>query len=144
MKPIALILSASIMLAGCQSLGKLVTPNGQLITQTAVYVAVGAAVGSDPTTEKVKAGQIKSIATQVLALDQGQSVAIAAIEAAVTAKLATMNLPPPDMLAAQLLMATLATLVQNQLNAGAASPTAQVAIAQVLNDVITATAAYGV
>jgi len=133
-----------IALSACQSLGQLVTPNAQLVTQAAVYVAVGAAVGTDPLAAKSKALKIKMIATELFALDSGQSVALSALETAVSAKIASLNLPPPDLLAAELLVSTLATLVTNQTQAGAAASSAQVAIAQVLQDVIMATGAYGV
>lgn len=140
--------AAIVALAGCAELSKLTTPAAQPFVQVAVDAAVGLAVGNDAATQKVRATQIKSIATQVLQADSGTSATLAALEGVVNAKLATLKLPAADMAAAQLLTATLAAVIQSQLSSStaASSVTAQtqVAVSQIMNDVINATSVYGV
>jgi len=138
---------ALVGLSGCATLGKIVTPTVQPFLQVAVDVAVATAVGANPATQKTNAARIKTIATEVLTLDTGTQVALSAVEAAVNAKIASLNLPPADLAAAQLLTATLEAIIQTKLQgsaAGTVTQTTQVAIADVVNDVISATSAYGV
>jgi hypothetical protein len=134
-------------LSGCATLAKIVTPAAQPFLQVAVDVAVATAVGNDASVQKVRAARIKAIAVEVLTLDTGTQVALSAIEAAVNAKIATLNLPPIDLAAAQLLTSTLTAVIQAKLDAtpaGAVTATTQVAISDICNDVISAVSAYGV
>ncbi len=131
---------------GCASLGKLMTPAAVPFVQVAVDVAVAAAVGTDPAAQKTKASQIKAIAQQLLLVDQGEAVTLTALQAIVNAKVASLNLPPADVAAAMLLTQALTDAVTAEISTatqGAVSPATQVAIAQVLNDVISATTAFG-
>lgn len=143
----ALLVLPLLSLSGCANLASVLTPASQPFLQVAVDAAVAGAVGSDASTQKAKALKIKTIATEVLTIDTGTQVALSAVEAAVNAKIATLNLPPADLVAAQLLTATLAAVIQTKLNtstAGAVTQTTQVAIADIANDVISACSAYGV
>lgn len=134
-------------LSGCATLGKIFTPTAAPYVQVAVDVAVAAAVGTDSTTQVAKATRIKVIAQQLLAADSSSTATLSAIEVVLNAKLVSLNLPAGDLAAAELLTNTLAAVVQAQLSnpdTAAKLGTAQVQIALVLNDVITATSAYGV
>jgi hypothetical protein len=66
----------------------------------------------------------------------------------VNQKIAALHLPPGDVAAAQVLLGTLAYAVQQEIQNlsthGNVTNTTQAAVAEILNDVITATAAYGV
>lgn len=144
---IIIALVATLALSGCSTLSKLTTPTAQPYIQAAVAVAVAVAVGTDSASQKAKALQIKGIAQQLLAVDQGATVPLTQLEAIVDAKIALLNLPASDVLAAQILMAAVSSAVQLEIQSvtsGAVTPTTQAAVAAVLNDVITATAAYGV
>jgi len=141
---------ASLLLfgcSGCSFISKLATPGAQPYVQAAVDIAVAQAVGTDPTVWKEKAGQIKTIATEVLAVDQGSVVPLTQLEAFVNTKIQALKLPPGDVAAAQVLMAALSTAVQLEIQnlntKGNVTDQTQAAVAQILNDVITATAAYG-
>jgi hypothetical protein len=129
--------------AGCAQLASIVTPSSAPFIQVAVDVAVATAVQKG-----VPPAKIKSIAQAVLALDSGSTVVnLAAVQALLDAKLATMNLPPADLAAAQVLTAALDAIIQTKLSApsaGTVTAATEVAVAQVLNDVISATSAYGV
>jgi predicted small lipoprotein YifL len=141
-------IAALALLAGCTSLGNLTTPSGNVLVQVAVDVAVGQVVGTGPTA-KAKAAQISAIAQQALSIDQGSSVTLAALEGAVNAQIAKLNLPPADALAAQVLVQTVESIITQKLTGGATTtpagtvtPTSSVAIALVLQDVITACSVY--
>lgn len=168
MKNYGLKIFATLMIAasigGCASgaLGKLMTPNTVLIAQLAFDVSVGAVCGPDTAVGKAKAASLKLVATELLAIDQGSMVPLAALETSLQAKLATLNLPPADLMAAQMLMIvinqTISNLVQTSAAPAAAAAssgtapsttpattmTAQVAVATVLQQIINAASAYGV
>jgi hypothetical protein len=117
--------------------------------QVAVDVAVAQVVGTPGPAAHAKAQQIAAIANAALGVDEGSSVAITAIEAAVTAQVAKLSLPPADQMAAQILIQTVEGIIGQKLSTGSTSTAAgtvtaqsKVAIAQVLNDVIQATAVY--
>jgi hypothetical protein len=135
-----------VALSGCAVLSKLTTPAAAPFVQVAVDAAVAGAVGTNPAIAKTKAVKIKAIAQQALAADSGTTATLAAVEGVVNAQILKLNLPPADVAAAQLLTATLTVVIQNQLSSPSASgvtASTQVAIAQVLQDVILATSAYG-
>ena len=138
---------AALSLCGCATLSKITTPTAQPFVQAAVAVAVATAVGTNVASQKAKALQIKGIAQQLLAVDEGATVPLTQLESLVNAKILAMKLPQGDVLAAELLTAALTAAVQAEITGatnGAVSPTTQAAVATILNDVITATAAYGV
>jgi hypothetical protein len=137
---------ALALLSGCSFISKLTTPAAAPFVQVAVDAAVAVAVGTNQAVAKVKASQIKAIATQALAADTGTTATLSAIESVVNAQILKLNLPAGDVAAAQLLTATLTAVIQSELSspkASAVTAQTQVAIAQVLNDVILATSAYG-
>jgi hypothetical protein len=146
------MLIAMLCLNGCASLGNMITPTTVLVSQIAIDAAVGAVAGPDTIVGKAKAASIKTVASQLLAIDQGSNVAIAALQAALTAKIAALALSPADALAANSLVIAIDQMVQNMIAKPASStsttpavaPTAQVAVAQILQEVINACAAYGV
>jgi len=139
-------------LCGCTSLGKFITPTTVEIAQIAIDTAVGAVLGPDTVAAKATAVAIKSIATQLLAADTGSSVAIGALATELTTEIDTkLKLTPTEQLAANALVQIVATLVPNILaqtsstaTTPASAPSAKVAIATVLQQIINATAAYGV
>ena len=145
---IGLLMVSAAGLTGCAEISKLSTPAAQPFVQVAVDLAVARAVGTDPTTQQAQALKIKTIAQEVLAIDTGSSVPLSALEATVTAKIATLHLQPADAQAAQILVVTLGALVQQQIGSattgGAVTPDTKVAVAQICNFVITATSVYGV
>lgn len=128
-------------LTGCATIAKVLTPTAQPFVQAAVDVAVATAVQKG-----ISAAQIKSIAGQVLAADTGTQVALNAIEEIVNGKIVALHLPPADLAASQVLTATLEGVIQLELSGTAATAITaqtQVAVADLMNDVIIATAAYG-
>jgi hypothetical protein len=130
-----------LTMMACSTLSKLTTPAAQPFVQAAVDVAVATAIQKG-----IPAAQIKSIAQQVLAADSGTTVALGAVQALVLQKIAALKLPPADAVAAQLLVATLNGIIQVQLSGATAqkiTAETQVAIADLFNDVIVATSAYG-
>ena len=131
-----------VLLPACTTLGNLVSPTGSALVSVAVDLAVGAAVakGVSPTL-------IATTAQELLALDSGSSVAITAIDAALQAKLASLHLPPADLLAVNVLSTSIVAIINSKITAaggavktatGTVTATTQVAIALVLNDVIAA------
>ena len=97
---------------------------------------------ADPTTQHARAVKINTIAKQVLAIDQNTSMALVDVEAIVDAKIATLNLPAPDLIVANMLTAALGQALSAQLaltTKGAISPQTQIAIADVCNWIITDT-----
>jgi hypothetical protein len=136
------LFGALAMFAGCATVEKIVTPAAQPFIQAAVDVAVATAVQKG-----VPALEIKSIAAQVLAVDTGTQVALTAVETIINAKLVSLNLAPADLAAAEILTATLEGVLQLQLSGTAATAVTaqtQVAVADLMNDIIVATSAYGV
>ncbi len=152
MKRLALLATsviATALICACTTLGNLATPAANPLIQVAVDVAVAQVIGTPGPAAHAKALQIASIAKTALAVDQGSSVAIGAIQAAVNAEIVKLNLPPADLLAAQVLVQTIDAIIQQKLStgstttpAGTVTPATTVAIAQILNDVIAATAVY--
>jgi hypothetical protein len=119
----------------------LFTPQGAPFLQGSVDAAVAAAVQKG-----IPATKIKSFAQQILAADTGTQVALGAIESLINAKIAAMNLPAGDTAAAQILASTLEGFIQLGLSTTAASKITaqtQVDVADICNDLITATALYG-
>jgi hypothetical protein len=146
---ILLALLIPLLIGACTTLGNLATPAANPLIQVAVDVAVAQVVGAPGPAAHAKAQQIASIASTALAVDQGSSVAIGAIQAAVNAQIVKLNLPPADLLAAQVLVQTIDAIIQQKLVGGSATGPAgtvtaasTVAIAQILQDVIAATAVY--
>jgi hypothetical protein len=148
-------LSAST-LTGCAEITKLeqkiTSPGGQVISQIAVDLAIGAVVGNDPNA-KTKAGRVKSIAQKVIAADQGTSVTLSALVAVANSEIAKLQLPPAEQAASALLVQSLTILVSNALTpppgvtatpASTAAANVQVIVAQLMNQVILATSGYGV
>ena len=136
---------ALALLAGCASLGNLVSPASTTLVTVAADVAVAAAVGNVPGLQRAKAQTIVTIARQALALDTGSTVPLAQLEAGVNAQIAALHLPAGDQAAATILVATIEQVINQKLTAGggtATTPTGtvtsstKVAIAQVLNAVI--------
>lgn len=159
-KILAVATLSVLMLGGCASgaLGKLVTPNTVIISQLTFDVAVGAVCGSDTVVGRSKAASIKLVASQLLAVDQGSMVPLSALESTLQAKLATMKLPPADLMAVQELVTvvnqTISNLTQQPATPTSSSTapstvpptqmTAQVAVSTVLQQIINAASAYGV
>lgn len=137
---LACLVSTVATLSACSTLAKLVTPGAQPFVAAAADVAVATAVSKG-----ISAKQIKSIAQEVLAVDQGEAVTLTSIQAFVNTKIAGLNLPAGDVAASQILLAALSEAVQQEISSaqGKITPTTQAAIAEVLNDVIVACAAYG-
>jgi hypothetical protein len=141
-----LAVSASfVALTACAGLSSFLSPAAQPLEQAAVGAAVFAAVSADKATTTVqaaRAARINQIAKSILALDTGSSMALTDVEIIVNSKVAALNLPAADQLLAQLLTASLGEAIQAQLaltSKGAVSPQTQVAIASVMNWIITDT-----
>jgi hypothetical protein len=129
-------------LSACAGLSDLLAPSAQPLEQAAVAAAVMSTITAnhaDAATQKARAAKIASIANQVLALDTGTNMALVDIEIIVNSKIAALNLPPVDMLLADMLTASLGQALQAQLaitTKGAVSPQTQIAIAAVCKWVI--------
>lgn len=133
------ILAIALALTGCATLGKAITPTAQIVIQAAADAAVATAVSKG-----IPASQIKAIASQALALSQGNA-ALADIEAIVNARIGALKLPPGDMAAVQLLTSVIEQTIQTKIASNTASgvnSATQVAIADVLGAVVTATSYY--
>jgi hypothetical protein len=138
----AALFASLIAFTGCATLGKIVTPVAAPFIQAAVDAAVATAVQKG-----VAAAKIKTIASEVLAADTGTQVALSAVESIINQKLVALDLPPADLAAAEILTATLTGVIQLQLTGTAATAITaqtQVAVADIMNDLIVATSAYGV
>jgi hypothetical protein len=138
---------SSMLVTGCASLGKLLTPTSAPIIQAAVDVAVATAVGNNPADQKVKALAIKMIAQQVVTIAQNPTTTIAALEAVLNAKVQQLAPNPADAAAFMILTSTLESMLQQKIQASPAGPiNAQtvVVIVDVANMVLTATSFYGV
>lgn len=138
-----LLLSLPLLaLSGCASLSGALAPSALPLEQAAVAAAVYTTISAnhaDPATQTARAARINAVAKAVLAVDQNGNMALADIEIIVNAKIAQLNLPPADLVLAQLLTASLGQAVQSQLalaSKGAISPQTQVAIAAVCNWII--------
>ena len=128
---------ALVALAGCAVWPKLASPSAAPFIQAGIDVAVTTAEQKG-----ITAAQINKVAKTALAADSGTTATVTAIEGVVNAQLVALKLPPGDLAAAQLLMATLGSIITAELQKGsAAAITAQtqVAVATILKDVIAAT-----
>jgi hypothetical protein len=136
---LALVVAA---LSACAGLATFVSPAAMPLEQAAVGAAVFTTISANkasPAVQAERAQRINAIAKQVLALDKNSSMAIVDVEIIVNSKIASLNLPPADLLLAQLLTASLGQALQAQLavtTKGAISPQTQVAIADVCSWVI--------
>jgi hypothetical protein len=138
----SLVLSLCFVILICLPGCVLFTPSGAPFLQATVDAAVATAVQKG-----VPAAKIKSLAQQVLAADTGTQVALSAIETVINSKLAALNLPPADLAAAEILTSTLEGIIQVALSGTAASQVTaatQTDVATICNDLIAATALYGV
>jgi len=148
--------AAIAVLSGCTALktaySKITSPNGQVISQITVDLAVGAVIGNG-SDAKTKAANVKAVAQKVLAADQGTTVALSAIVAVANDEIAKLKLSPAEQAGAALLVNTLSALAANALapaatgtaaTASTAAANTQVVVAQLVNDVITACGGYGV
>jgi len=139
-----LLLIAAIAL--CFSLGGCTsTPTAQ--QEIAETVLVDAAVGvaiqngtSDQSVWASRATQIVSIATELQLVASDSKATLPALSAALQPLLVKANLPPADQLAANMLIASLGQLIQQ--NIGNVNTTTQQAIQKVLSDVIAAASVY--
>ena len=142
---VGVAIAAALSVTGCAALSTLSAPQYLPLEQAAVAAAVYTAETAnhaDAATQTARAAKINAIAKQILAVDQGTSAALADIELIANAKVAALNLPPADLLVAQLLVASLGQAIQAQLavtTQGAISPQTQVAIADVCKWIITDT-----
>jgi len=134
-------LCAVAALPGCKTLP---TPNQQAAAAVIIDVAAGVAIqqGSPlPAVWKVRAAAFKSIATTMLAADQGGTVTLATLQADLQPLIAKLG--PADVLAANALVTALGPVLQQQLGANPTVGATQQAVAMVLNDIIAACNAYG-
>lgn len=138
--PFLLALSACTALGGASSL---LTPNKNIITQAAIDLAVGAAVGNDVLTQKIKAAGIEAIAKQIQI--DASSVTLAGLEATLDAKIAALAPNPADRAAFSLLLQILQQNLNVKISSGTTSAvvsTTQVAISGFAAAVISACSFY--
>lgn len=137
--PLLLILTAT---SGCAYTSQLIAPSSLPLEQAAIGAAVFTAVTAnkaDAATQTARAAKINAIAKQILAADSGVNMALSDVEIIVNARIQQLNLPPADVLVADMLVQALGQAVQQQLalsTKGAISPVTQVAVAQVCNWII--------
>jgi hypothetical protein len=141
LKSIALA-AVLVTLSACAGLSNLLAPSALPLEQAAIGAAVFTAETAShatPVEQIARASQINKIAKAILAVDQSSNMALADVEIIVNAKVQALNLPPADLLVAELLTNALGQAVQAQLavtTKGAVSPQTQVAIATVLGWII--------
>lgn len=138
LRGLLMLLSAAIVvaaltapLAGCASLA---TPQGQAVLQDAVSAAV---IGAE--LKGVQAAQINGIAKVALAADAGASATLSTVAGLVDGQLAKLKLPPADQVAADLVVASLASAISAKVGSNATLAQVQAGVADVLRDVIAAT-----
>jgi hypothetical protein len=141
---IKLVLSAllglSIALTACTTTP---TANQQIAVTVVVDAAVGIAVqnGTNDAREwSQRASRIVSIATQLQALDSGQTATLPAVVSALQPLLVKAKLGPADQLAANALIVALSQIIQQNVNN--INVNTQQVIQQILSDVINAASVY--
>lgn len=110
----------------------------------AVDVAAGFAIQQkdiDPAIWKARAVSYKAIAVQLQSINSGGAATLSTLAVALQPLVA--KLPPVDQIAANTLVAALTPYLQQQLSANPSAATVQTTVAEILNAVISACAAYG-
>src|SRR5271154_1025641 len=105
-----LIIATLAALCGCAGLSNLLAPSAMPLEQAAVGAAVFTAETANHATsvqQTQRAVTINKIAKAILAVDQNSNMALSDIEIVVNSKITALNLPPQDLLLAQLLTASL-------------------------------------
>ena len=131
-----------LLMTGCVGLATFMSPSAMPLEQAAVGAAVFTTITNGKPSVEVqaaRAARINAVAKQVLAIDQKSNMALVDVEIIVNAKIQSLNLPPPDLLLAQMLVATLGQALQAQLavtSKGVISPQTQLAIADLCNWII--------
>jgi hypothetical protein len=131
------------LFSGCASVPQ--SASTQILEQTAITVAVGEVVLSSktPAAQQATAQQIKSIASQVQAVLNGQTTTIAALQAFVVQKMAELKLNPQEQLLANVLISTIMQELNGKIGAGVLAPTDLVVVNQLLGWVEAAAVPYG-
>lgn len=130
-----LLLSACALTAAQQS-----TLDALATAAVAVDIQKGT---SDPTQWTARAKKIKTIATQLEAVNAATAQSLPAVLAALTPIIAAAGLNPIDIAIANALVADFQVLLTNQLGANPTAAQVQTSVSGVLNAIIAATAVYG-
>ena len=135
MRPLLLALPVTIALSGCATISGWFsnTTTAQYI-QDAVDVSVLVA-----STQGVSAAELNTIAKAVLAADNGAVSTLAELQTLLDKEIAKLNLPTADQAAINILVAALSGALASEIGSNTTVQQAQVIIADVLNDIITAT-----
>lgn len=142
---ITLVTAALVILAGCATLAQILTPANAPLVAASIDIAVAVAVGNDAATAPARATVIRDVATQLLAVDQGDSATVETVETALNAEIDKLKLQPIDAAAAKLLTAAFTSAVNAQIQKaidGKLTPDTRVVIADVLKQIVTATNGY--
>jgi uncharacterized protein YceK len=133
---VPIVLAALLLpLSGCATVsGWFASPASAPVITAVVDVAVATAEQKG-----VKAAQINAIAKQALAADSGLSATLATVAQVANVQIAKLNLPAPDLAAANILEIALAAAIQTKIGSNPSLAQAQAALAQVLQDAIAAT-----
>lgn len=126
---------AAPMLTACTTVqGFFASPAAPVVVTVGVDVAVAAAEQHG-----VKASDINRIAKIALAANASTSASLGAVAGVVNAEIATLNLPPLDVAAADALEAVISQVIQAKVGNNPDLAAAQADVSQVLQAVITAT-----
>ena len=123
-------LSCVSLLVGCKLLSQ---PTAGPYIQAAVDIAVATAESKG-----VSNADINRIAKIALAADAGTNATLSSIAGVVNVQIAKLNLPPVEIAGIQILEAALSAAIQAKIGSNPDIAQAQVAIAEVLKDVIAA------
>ena len=114
--------------------------NAAVTSQQAQPVILAGAFAAVATAEQhgISAAKVNAIAKAALAADTGTGATLAAVAGVVNAQLAKLNLPPADLMAAQLVESSFAAYIQSKLGANPTLAQSQAATADVLQAIVTA------
>lgn len=127
---------ALVLLVGCASFER---------NQSAAKLAISYSVlkyvesAGDTNAQAARAARVRNVAERALALTDGKDVILAAVEAAVRAEVAKLNLSPADLMLADGLIAVISDEISKRVGEGILSPEQLVQTKVVLGWIINAT-----
>lgn len=121
-------------LTGCALLKSVPAPDIAVLTAAAVDAAVATAESKG-----ITGAQINAIAKQVLAADTGNTMPLSALTAFVETQITKLKLPAGDFAAIELVLTALSGAINAQIANNTTVAQAEVVVANVVQDVITAT-----
>lgn len=124
------------LLVGCKTLEQ-----NQASTRLVIQYSVAKYIekAGDTEAQAARAERVRKVATQALALTDGNDVILAAVEAAVRAEVAKLNLSPADLMLADGLVAVISEEISKRVGEGVLSPEQLIQTKLVLSWIVDAT-----